>query len=170
MRKGFTSARGMTLIEVLMVLVLIGVITALASLSLDLGGPAAKAEQEARRLARLVQLQCEEALLMSRELGLTLESDGYRFSAWDGEAWRRRDDAREFESHLLSPPLTLRAVLDGRELPLRGEDERPQVVCASSGELTPFRVFFTLPGDDRAFEVTGELDGTVSLAGWAGPT
>ncbi len=154
----------MTLIEVLVVLVLIGVVLGLASLSAGLGGPAARAEEEARRLAELIRLQCEEALLMSREFGLHLSADGYRFSVWDGEAWRRRESARAFADHLLAPPLSLSAAVDGRELALESLDEElPQVVCTSSGELTPFWIEISLPDGESAYRLAGTLDGSLTL-------
>lgn len=157
-------ARGMTLIEVLVVLVLIGVVLGLATLSAGLGGPAARAEEEARRLAQLIRLQCEEALLMSREFGLHLSAEGYRFSVWDGETWLPRADARAFSDHPLPPPLGLRATVEGRELGLvSGEADRPQIVCASTGELTPFRIDFELPERGSAYRLAGALDGTLTL-------
>lgn len=154
----------MTLIEVLVVLVLVGVVLGLASLSAGLGGPAARAEEEARRLAALIRLQCEEALLMSRELGLHLLPDGYRFSVWDGQAWRPREGARQFAEHPLAPPLSLSAAVEGRELALAGlDDELPQVVCSSSGELTPFWIDIALPERESGYRLAGTLDGTVTL-------
>ena len=55
-----TLPRGFTLLEIMVVLVLVGIITSFALLSVG-GGPRERLAEEARRLAALVELHQQEA-------------------------------------------------------------------------------------------------------------
>ena len=82
------GTRGFTLIELLVVMLLIGIILTFATLSLGDGGRGKLIDREARRLAALVELAGEDAVLSGRELGLYFDAAGYRFLTLDGETWR----------------------------------------------------------------------------------
>ena len=89
MRQQRDPQAGLTLIEVLVVLAIIGVmagITVLGLGSLDRGN---RAEAEASRLADRLQLASDGALVSSTPLALVWNDRGYRFVRWnaDAEAW-----------------------------------------------------------------------------------
>ena len=54
--------RGFTLLEIMVVMVLIGILSSLAVLSIG-GGPRDRLAEEGRRLAALVELHQQEAIL-----------------------------------------------------------------------------------------------------------
>ena len=82
---------GLTLIEVLVVLAIIGVMAGVSVLSLGALDRRAGAETEAMRLADRMQLASDEALTSNTALALVWDARGYRFDRWDaaGAAWRR---------------------------------------------------------------------------------
>ena len=84
---------GLTLIEVLVVLAIVGVMTGVSVLSLGALDRGARAETEAMRLADRMQLASDEALTSTATLALVWDAQGYRFDRWDGAGagWRRID-------------------------------------------------------------------------------
>ena len=155
----------MTLLELLVVLILIGVIAAAVTLSVGLAGPAGKVPEEAQRLARLIQLQCQEAVLQTQELGVQIQAPGYLFLRWNGEDWEPRAD-RVFQPYSLEPSLEMALSIDGRPADMAEADAQPQVVCYSSGEMTSFELSIGVVQQPRRYLLRGAADGELTLAGW----
>ncbi|GIX22736.1 MAG: hypothetical protein KatS3mg121_1519 [Gammaproteobacteria bacterium] len=145
-RRSGRAARGFTLLELLVVVVIIAVIVAAAGLSLRDGGRD-RLREEARRLAVLLELAQEEAVLQSRQLGLGVWEDGYGFYVFSGMV---DENGRPIWTPLEDPQLRRRAFPEGLrvELYLEGRPvvldalpvERPQIMLLSSGESTPFEL------------------------------
>lgn len=134
-------ARGFTLVELMVVIVIIGVMLSMAVLSIGDGGRSARIETEARRLATLIDLAGEEAILNGRELGLYFGESAYRFLAFDGSQWLPVTDDPLLKERPVPEAIALELVLEG--LPVALDDEAPEVLTphlmfASSGERTPF--------------------------------
>ncbi|MBB4821413.1 general secretion pathway protein H [Pseudomonas alcaligenes] len=140
---------GFTLIELLVVLVIIGCLVGLAVLSTGVAGPSRELNNEAERLAGLIGVLVDEAVLDNREYGLRLDADGYRLLRFD-EAKARWQEVGE-ESHKLPAWAELKFELEGAALalpsPVADDDEKPkeqprapQLLILSSGELSPFRL------------------------------
>lgn len=76
------NARGFTLIEVLVVMVIISIMMSFAVITI--GGSKDRAlEEEAKRLTALMRMGAEEAVLRSTDYVLTVARDGYQFYEWD---------------------------------------------------------------------------------------
>lgn len=160
------DAKGFTLIEVMVVVVLIAIVTSLAVVRID--PPDAGPEREARRLARVLDMARRTAVLEGRTLGLVVSSGGYRFVRRGSRGWQRGafpdDDA--LRTHRLAEGLRLN--VDTGELPgprepgADDETGRPHLLILSSGEITPFE-FEVRPADGRApsWQITGTVDGRI---------
>lgn len=159
------QCRGFTLIELMVVLVLIGVIASLAVLSFG-GTRDPRMETEARRLAAVMELAMQTAILQNRELGLVLDQSGYRFSHLEEDTWLpvQASADRTLRARELPDGMRLEWSTDG--LPGRAapdsdkDDHRPAVLLLSSGEQTPFRV--TLGWRDRHQTEAWQLEGTLT--------
>ncbi|NCY24782.1 MAG: type II secretion system protein GspH, partial [Alphaproteobacteria bacterium] len=92
MHRAGTKA-GFTLLEMLVVLVLIGVLTGVAVLSLP-GDPQRQARQEAERLQQAMQMAADTAVFEGNELGAYFTQQGYGFLRYDYRArqWRAFSD------------------------------------------------------------------------------
>ena len=66
-----------------MVVVIIGILVTMLTLSIGVTGSDRDLEREDNRLRALVSLASEDALLQGRELGLTFLEDGYEFALLD---------------------------------------------------------------------------------------
>lgn len=123
--KAASRQRGFTLIELLVVIVIIATLAGMATLSLG-NSEGRTWTGEVQRLANLLQLVADRALIDKAHLGVVLEEDGYTVVRYDSSAmkWVELDfaenpgsaNARRFLSHQLSPNIRIE-VLSQTELP-----------------------------------------------------
>ncbi|MGV8842181.1 MAG: type II secretion system minor pseudopilin GspH [Pseudomonas sp.] len=141
-----SSGQGFTLVELLVVIVIFGSLIGLAVFSTGIAGPARELRNEAERLAGLIGVLAEEAVLDNREYGLLLHAEGYRVLRYDPLAARWQ--ALDGQSHRLPAWAELSVELEGEalQLPQPATESRsaanlvPQLLLLSSGELSPFRL------------------------------
>ena len=147
-RKAGRTARGFTLIEILVVLALITLLTGLAVLSAGtMGSPVTR---EARRLAASLQLAADESRLQGRVLGLRISNDGYSYFELvleepedDTESrfvWRSMGPGGALAPKYWPELMQFELRINGRRAePARpGGPSPPQVVLFPEMEFTPF--------------------------------
>ena len=113
-------SRGFTLMEILVVVVIIGIISASVLLSVNLTGRDRDLEKESDRLLSLVNYAREQAELQTREYGLMLHDDGYQFLAWDPRRglWREIYEDEALRLRRLPSGLDVRLTVDARPVVL----------------------------------------------------
>ncbi|MEO6688083.1 MAG: type II secretion system minor pseudopilin GspH [Dokdonella sp.] len=152
---------GFTLIELLVVVVIIGVLA--AALVISIGGSTERELSNASdRFQALVAHACNQAELSGREIGISIAADGYAFSRLDRAEWHAFDRDGELRARSWPSGLHVELARAGRPLQLStaGRDS-PQLVCFSSGELTPFDVTLALGDAPTRYRIEGADDGTV---------
>ncbi|MGH8139770.1 MAG: type II secretion system minor pseudopilin GspH [Steroidobacteraceae bacterium] len=82
---------GFTLIEILVVVLIIGIVSAGVLLSVNLTGRDHELEKESDRLLSLVNYAREQAELQTRDYGVIFHDDGYQFLAYDARRGRWRE-------------------------------------------------------------------------------
>lgn len=133
---------GFTLLEVLVVIVIIGILVSLATLTLG-GGREARLTEETERLVALVELAREEAVFQSRELGLSFWRGGYAFFEMAaGGQWAPLQGDGLLRPRRLPEDMRLSLFVEDLEVSLSQVEKHdaPQVFLLSSGEVTPFEV------------------------------
>lgn len=113
---------GLTLIEMLMVLVIIGIATSALVLGTNLAGRDRGVEAEAVRLAARLEMAVDEGLVARVPLALFWTAGGYEFRRWDGSGWQVTESAG-LAAHALPAALVLR----------REDGESGPVVVAEDG-------------------------------------
>lgn len=138
--------RGFTLMEIMVVLVLMGILTSLAVLSVG-GGPRDRLAEEGQRLAALVELQQQEAILTGEIRGVQFGRQGYAILTLDEQGtWGPPEATDTLIRHELPEDITLGLWVDNRPAPLE-KSSFPQVLLLNSGEATEFVAVFSLAED-----------------------
>lgn len=166
LKKSRARARGFTLLEVLVVVIIIGIVISFAVLSIN--GDDKTLEEEARRLQALIDLTGQEAVLQSKELALQFNEDGYEFLAFDGEKWQAIADDEILRPRMLPDTVAVDYEPEGQKLTLKGMDDEatsPRIYFLSSGEMTPFRLTVRRRGALDGYVLTGSARGKTELRG-----
>jgi len=169
-----------TLIEVLVVVIIIAVISAVALLSFGILGDDRNLQREARRLSSLIELANDEATIQGREYGLEILQSGYRFVEHDPllNQWhellgddflRPRQLGEDMEFQLFLEDR--RVLLDTSAADTEREEEDtdltddylPHILIMSSGDVSPFELRLLRPSDRAALTLTMSLAGELEI-------
>jgi general secretion pathway protein H len=132
--------RGFTLIELLVVLVIIGITLGLVSLN-AMPSQQQSLEKEAQRIALLLQLARDEAIVRNRQIAFEADPERYRFLVRNEQQWQpvTQDDLLRERPFALAPVLlTLDPPFNAGAGPFRitfGREpvDKPFVLTLSSG-------------------------------------
>ena len=161
--------RGMTLIEILLVMVIIALMAAIMTVAVTALGRDTEVQDEAERLTNVLAVSLEQAELEGRDYGLRLEPGSYEVMVFDGRrGWISVVGDSWLESHALPPGLVTELEIEGRRVLLRKpeapESRLPQVLTFASGDVTPYRITLSRPASDASMTLVGAADGTIELA------
>ncbi len=98
---------GVTLIEILVVLALIGIGAGIVSYALPSGAKARSLEQEAALLAARLNNVADRSLVAGETYRVIWQSEAYRFETWKDKAWHTATGAPLSGSHTLYRGATL---------------------------------------------------------------
>lgn len=145
-------------------LVIVSVLALAVSISIASAGGERQLTREAERLQALVEHACRQAELGGRDIGLRIGAEGYAFSFHGFDGWSTTDRKDELRPHTWVAGLRLVLLRDGRQVNLADSDAvSPQLVCFSSGELSPFLLRMELGDVDMRYELSGDVQGSVAL-------
>lgn len=153
-------ARGFTLIEILMVVLLIGIIAGIVVFYVDPSSPERSVDTEMDRLMSVISLASEEAVEENHELGLKIQDKGYGFLIFDEnkQAWMpyAADDA--FKVHQLPDELLLQVLRQSQtKLPRNPKAQdanrlEPDILFLSSGESTNSTLQISVPAKPAIYQ------------------
>jgi general secretion pathway protein H len=169
-RAGYAGGRagGFTLIEILVVVVIIGVLSAGLLLSVSLaGGTDRELEKEGTRLFDLLNYAREQSELQTREYGVIFQDDSYEFVSYDVHrtVWRSVFEDDVLILRKLPYGLNVKLKVETRPVVLKkpadAKDKTPQVMIFSSGDLTQFEVTLERDGGVRSITVVQDDKGNI---------
>lgn len=168
-------SRGFTLIELMVVVVIIGLLSAGFLLSLNSTGRDSQLEQERDRLATLIDYVRERAAMQTVEYGLRCQADGYQFVMYDTRKslWTEDPLDDSLRQRTLPPGLAIALSVEGKGivLPQRRVDRKgksaeidltPQLMLFSNGDVTPFKLTLERSGTGRSTLISSDPQGKVS--------
>jgi general secretion pathway protein H len=141
---------GFSLLEIMVVIVIMGIMISLATLSID-SATDDGIDEHSRRFEALLELAIEEASMQGREIGLRFYQHQYEFSARvpsvdkDGLpiwVWEPLDQDRLLKPRDLGEDIALDLELEDKEILLEYERDSeetyvPQIFVFSSGDVSP---------------------------------
>lgn len=133
-------SRGFTLLELLVVMVIAGIILGIVSFN-AMPDERQKLRHDAQRIALLLQLARDEAIVRNRPIAFEAEADRYRFLLYEENTWKmlKQDDMlREREFKLFPVTLSINPPLVEQNAPLRivfGREpvDKPFVLTLATG-------------------------------------
>lgn len=160
-------ARGFTLIEIMVVLVVVSVLAGFAVLALRGRDVQSIVDEEADRLLMLVTLAQEEALFRYRTIGIRVTSQGYGFFEYqnDAQAWEPTLDPL-LRERSLGEGMGFRLYIEGRPVILDEDAEEeilPQIVLFPDGTGTAFELAVVVPPDITSSALKGTISGRIDL-------
>ena len=171
-RSRSTTASGFTLLELLVVIVIIGIITSMAVVSVRVLGGDHQLDEEARRLRAVLSQAREDAMLEGRDVGVRLDEAGYDFVRFDGRrnTWDLVVDDPLLRERRLPDGLRVGLRLEDRELQLKlraiptvEQQPLPQLMLLASGDLVPFEILLRRDGSEQERVIQGLVDGTIRV-------
>ncbi len=173
---------GFTLIEILVVVIIVATISSIALMSINLVGDDRELNAERKRLAALIELAQDEAMMQGREFGLELMTSTYRFVEFDPftAQWRevlgddllrqrKLPEGMEFELYIEDKRVVLTNDPQEFEDPeetsrsLSDETYAPHIFVFSSGESTAYEIRLRRPSNDQQLAMRGTILGEIEL-------
>ncbi len=183
-RTGCGRENAFTLIEILVVIVIVGIISAVAMLSFGILGDDRNMQREARRLGSLIELANDEAMMQGRDYGLEIMLNGYRFVEHDPiiEQWHEIIGDETLRQRHLEEQMEFELFIEDRRILLDEEtatteydededgagrnrinDYVPHVLILSSGDITPFKLRIVRQQDGAEITMTMSLLGEFEI-------
>lgn len=173
---------GFSLLEIMVVVVIVGIVISVASLSLGILRNDRELKTEADRFMALAEVAQDEATMQSREFGIELMTTGYRFVEYDAlaEQWadvpgddtlrlRALPEDVEFELYLEDKRIVLNndpAEFENPKTRMTGfatQKYSPHLMIFSSGDATPFELRILRTYGDQNVLLRGDALGAVEI-------
>ncbi|HEY0064898.1 MAG TPA: GspH/FimT family pseudopilin [Telluria sp.] len=139
------ATRGFTLVEIMIVMLIIGITLGMVSVN-AIPSPRQNLQSEANRIALLLQLARDEAIVRNRLVAFEADSEHYRFLVRNEQTW---------------DPITKDDLL--RERPFKSSPVNLLIDPASAGTGNPMRITFGREPVDKPFVLT-MTNGDASVA------
>ncbi|MEO8064958.1 MAG: type II secretion system minor pseudopilin GspH [Pseudomonadota bacterium] len=163
-------ARGFTLIEIMVVVVIIGVITAVFIVTFSSGRHDEQLEREAQKLDALFDYVREQAELQTRDYGFRINDREYSFVVFDvlGNEWRPVEEDDALRVRTFPEGLEPSVVVDGRKIVLDEkkkeiEDFAPTILFFANGDLSSFEVMLKREGGGEQARIYSDEQTNIQL-------
>ena len=156
------AQQGFTLIELLVVIVLLGIVTSFAVLSMGTGSIGREMEEEAKRLHALISLIREESIIQAKEIAMEVNQQEYSFVEYKDKKWIAVE-AKMFQKRKMKEGLEFSVNTESKVFKSQNSDLL-RIYFLSSGEQTPFQVRINVKGEPRPYyQLTGLFNGKLTL-------
>jgi len=157
------SQRGFTLIELIVVILIIGLLLTMASMSVTTSTDKSL-ESEAKRFASLMKLASDESIMNSQLVRTQINKQQYQFSF--GFAGEIESEDKIFRPREISDNIHIDVILEDEEIDFERleEGEFANIYVLPSGEMTPFTVTF-YQDNGAAYQITGDFNSNIEFVG-----
>lgn len=155
---------GFTLIEILVVLCIISIVTGIAMVTVSFNKHR-QLENFTQQLTQTLLLAQEQAMLMPGSIGVDIESPAVQFSLFTPALDQQPEQWLPIPAGPLAKPLPLTDIelrLDLLAVRNKASHNGPAIVISSNGDLTPFSLWISSPGENPRYVIEGAADGDIS--------
>jgi len=156
--------RGFTLLEIMVVITVMAILSAALVLSARGGGSDRQVEDEARRLQRVLQLLCDEAVIEGRYAGFGYGASLYAGFELTPQGWKETKRGA-LRMHKLISGLFISEFGVDEALPAALPNE-PQLMCAPTGELGDFDLLLLPNGSSKGWRFGWDKQGEGQMIAW----
>jgi len=173
---------GFSLIEIMVVVIIVGIVISVATLSIGILSNDRDLKTEADRFMALAEVAQDEAVMQAREFGIELMTAGYRFVEYDalGTQWADIPGDDTLRLRALPEDVEFELYLEGKQILLDDDpatfddpDSRaersatdvyaPHLLIYSSGDATPFELRIVRAGADQEIILRGDALGLIEI-------
>lgn len=156
--------KGFTLIELLVVIVLLGIVTSFAVLSMGTGSAERKMEEEAKRLHALIKLVREESIIQAKEIAMDINKNEYSFLEYKDKKWIPLKN-KIFHARSISDELEFSVETDAKEKIFKEKESGLlRLYFLSSGEQSPFQMRINIKESSYPYyRLVGQFNGKLKL-------
>jgi general secretion pathway protein H len=181
--------KGFTLIELMVVMLLLGLVSAVVLTTVGGGNQLREMQNEAKRLQAVLLMASDEAVFSNEEIGVMIEPDHYAFLRFNEQEGRWEDSEKHsLRLHTLPEWLNIDFQREGKERKILGgkskkfgdgdsdyisdlgimdgleQGKKPNFMLLSSGEITGFTIGFQLNDDpDSRIEIKSTDQGDIII-------
>lgn len=158
------NKKGFTLIELLVVIVLLGIVTSFAVLSMGTGSSERKMEEEAKRLHALIKLVREESIIQAKEIAIEINKQEYIFLEYKEKKWIPLT-GKIFHPRKINEELVFSVETEKKsEIFEPSKNKLLRLYFLSSGELTPFQMKINVKDKSEPYyHLIGYFNGKLEL-------
>ena len=153
------SQRGFTLIEIMVVVIIVATMVSITLISVGVIGEDKELDTELRRLAALIEMAQDDALMQGREFGVELMTSSYRFIEFDPltRQWAEVPGDELYRLRSLPEGIEFALYIDEKLIPLEEDPQQledPTESTNSSG-IRPFipHLFIFASGESSVYEI-----------------
>ena len=161
--------QGFTLLEVMVVMLIVGIMATMVTLSMGNRSIDDRLQTEAERMEQLILLAQDESALKGIPLGLRFTASGYQFLALDEKSHWVDYSQGALGDRVISQPFYVELHIEGRQVP-PAEDAKagdsdaqskvlPQILLLPGGECTAFAIDVLAPGDRAYYHIEADALG-----------
>ncbi len=163
------TVRGFTLIELLIAMVLIGLMSSMAMLAMGNADHSKQQQLEVERLAKLLELAEQEAMIRGDSIGLELVGQGYRFLLPAQGKWQPENTDAVFRQRDLPAGMSLALTLDEKPVYLAKRfgsnvHSQPQIVFTPDGATDVFQIALDLQKSELRFWLSNTADDGLAVS------
>jgi general secretion pathway protein H len=159
------GARGFTLFEILVVVIIVSITVSAVLLSTNLGSDSQNLKVLGKDLSKLIRLLYQEAIFENRNYAISLHHQGFKVLEYNGEDWVVADQSF-FRKVKLSESQSSDLIVENYVVKSVDQDDLiPHILILSSGEMSPFE--WSIDDSDARASITiqGDLLGNILMTG-----